>query len=465
MALIVYGVDATVKNGTIDITGQEIGIYVTGGELTLEDVNITGKGTYEDNVVYGIYIDEGSLTMNGGSVAVSNTVSDQMAYGIVLFGNNSGAVSKITATKATIEVDGLAISGNGEWGNTEITLTDCTITSKEATAIYHPQVGTLTITGCTITGETGIEIRSGKLTISDSTVTGNGDPFTAEGNGDGTTTLGSAIAVVQHTTRNEISVTIGEGTILNGIRSLYQANLENSSDEEIAKVTMAVNGGTFNGEVYAENCTAFVNDGLFAKTIHWSYLVEGKALSVEQTNNYYTVVEGTYDLSVLDSENNELNRYSSLATAVANAADGNTIKLLANITVSKAITVDKDITIDFNGFKVTYNAPTSTDRARVRRANGSSAALFTVSAGKTLTLTNASIETDGTAVENNGTLNVNGGEISGAIVAGSAATATNIASGATITGDVTVDGGTLQIGGTVTGNVESKGTSQRLAAP
>ncbi|NLF35527.1 MAG: hypothetical protein GX585_06135, partial [Clostridiales bacterium] len=78
-----------------------------------------------------------------------------------------------------------AISGNGtldgslnpQYGGTKITITAGTITSTGALGegIYHPQAGTLNISGGTITGHQGVEMRSGTLNLTGGTIHATGN--------------------------------------------------------------------------------------------------------------------------------------------------------------------------------------------------------------------------------------------------------------------------------------------------
>ena len=89
--------------------------------------------------------------------------------------------------------------GNGTKHNTVININGGELTGTDGYAIYHPQSGELNITGGRLTGgETGIEIRAGKLNLSgDAVITAKGIPTTTTPNGSGTTTVGAGIAVTQ----------------------------------------------------------------------------------------------------------------------------------------------------------------------------------------------------------------------------------------------------------------------------
>ena len=60
---------------------------------------------------------------------------------------------------------------------------------------------------------------------------------------------------------------------------------------------------------------------------------------------------------------------SDLAGAVSSAADGDTLKLTADITVDSAIIIDKELTIDLNNHKITIDDSVSNDCIQVKDGN------------------------------------------------------------------------------------------------
>ena len=136
------------------------------------------------------------------------------------------------------------------------------IESEKAAALYHAGKGTLTITGNPeFVGVTGIEIRAGQMTMTGGTVTGNGVPLDTKPNGNGSTTVGAGIAIVQHTTKLELSVSISGGTI-NGYTGLYESNVQNNADEDLQKITINVTGGTFQAINGGENAISIEDAGV-----------------------------------------------------------------------------------------------------------------------------------------------------------------------------------------------------------
>lgn len=201
----------------------------------------------------------------------------------------AGINSKLVVNGGYIEgTNGFGVSGNGsvkngvpECGPTTITINGGKIIGG-GTGIYHPQVGKLTINNGEITGETGIEIRSGDLNVNGGVITATGNSTSTDPNGNGSTTVGAAIAVVQHTTKQPINVKINGGSF-NGVSALYEANPQGNPEDATKNVRIVVNSGTFNGNVNKDDVDAsklLINGGTFTKKESGAekYLANGKEL-------------------------------------------------------------------------------------------------------------------------------------------------------------------------------------------
>lgn len=179
----------------INLNGKNIkaiknfAIFAAGG-----DSKISGKGVVtvsEDttDTFSVIYVSKASLNIGRDVV-----VSSDCCYGIT-------AVSDSVLTIAgTVQTKGVpAVSGNGSsgLGGTKITVNG-TVSAKEENAIYHPQKGELVINGV-VEGNGGIEMKAGVLTLSDSCViTATAETQEHVPNGDGCSTSGYAIALVNN---------------------------------------------------------------------------------------------------------------------------------------------------------------------------------------------------------------------------------------------------------------------------
>ena len=141
----------------------------------------------------------------------------------------------------------------------------------------------MTISGGTINGgDTGIELRSGKLTVSGGEIIGQGNPLDYDANGNGTTTVGAALAVSQHTTNKDIDVNISGGTFT-GYYALFEKDMQ---DDDSDNIKMSVTGGEFNGKIYSENCKDFITGGTFSDPTALHYLGEGANVSIKLQQDY-----------------------------------------------------------------------------------------------------------------------------------------------------------------------------------
>ena len=221
-------------------------------------------------------------TITGGTI-------NAKSWSVVIAG--SGADASLTVDGSRVVINN-GISGNGSAGgcNTTINIVNGKIKSNDV-AIYHPQVGTLNVSGGTIIGATGIEMRSGNLNVTGGTITATASKVEVVANGNGNTTTGAAIAVAQHTTKNEINVFIGGGK-LSGAAVINEANPQENSDEDTAKVNIMVNGGKLYGAVNkaGDKSTIEIAGGTFTATR--SELKVIKTFIVE--DNVILKVESTY---------------------------------------------------------------------------------------------------------------------------------------------------------------------------
>ena len=168
------------------------------GDLTLQNGTLESVDIATNLCV--AQVDCTATTVAGDAkltIAKDMTVRTNQGCGIALFGSNS-------QYKATLSVAGKvyggnqAVSGNGSWSNTDITIEDgAVLTSSDGTAIYHPQGGTLYIKGGTITGrDSAIAIKSGTLNISGGTIKATGpDTTPTTGYSNGVNASGAAIQI------------------------------------------------------------------------------------------------------------------------------------------------------------------------------------------------------------------------------------------------------------------------------
>lgn len=230
-----------------------------------------------------------NMKVNGGFIVVESgstlTINDTTGKGLITTGANNqnvwaaiqllkeesnGENAELIINGGTIEGYYYGIVGNGKRHNTKITINDGIIkglNQNDSAGIYQPQIGELIINGGTIKGGSGIEIRSGSLTVNNGTIEGIA-PFAKTANQNGTTTNGAGIAVAQHITKNPIKVSINGGNI-SGQYAFYEWNPHNNSRTDLDKITIHITGGDFKTTlsggvaVYSEDFTKFISGGKF----------------------------------------------------------------------------------------------------------------------------------------------------------------------------------------------------------
>ena len=270
-ALDVYG-NLTVKNGTVE-TPAGASIWVNnGGTFTLEA--------------------DATVKANAGRFCVA-------VYGAA---SQTDVTANITI-KGTLEGgSGLTVNGYINAGNTTITVADGAKILGDANSsvgLYLAGKATTTVGNAEIVCyDSAVEIRAGELNITSGKFTATGVPTTVAPNGNGTTSTGAAIAVAQHTTKQEINVNISGGEF-NGYSTLYESNPQKNGAEDIAKVHLSVSGGKFAAisggtmAMYSEDCTGFITGGLFSSDPS-AYCAEGKT-GVASGNSQYPYTVGTKD--------------------------------------------------------------------------------------------------------------------------------------------------------------------------
>ncbi len=261
MAVQVAGGSLTLKNGDTATVGtvsstlksgankesQAAGVLVcNGGSLTLESGKITATAN-NDRDAFGVLVfsaksggDENSFTMNGGEVSAE--------YGVrVLY---EGASFTMSGGQVTGDV---GVSGHGDaTGDTSIDISGGTITGK-IQGIYQPQTGTLKISGGSISGWGGVEVKGGTVTISGGEITATAEKGQYADYNKGTSSVGYAVAVVEDNDYNGGTVTIDGGQFAGGVALL------NSAEEEVYNSSVVnIKNGVFTDENLYNNLTGDV---------------------------------------------------------------------------------------------------------------------------------------------------------------------------------------------------------------
>lgn len=275
-----YAGDLTIQNGTIDGC-----VYANATETDMKYGHLT---IASDAVIHGDY----AVILFQKAVGANNFGSTIDVYGTLK--GNLWVMGNITTDLATAKNpcvvnvhDGAVIESGAD--NVGIALNGA---------------AKMTVGKANITSETGIEVRAGELTVNGATVEATAQEFSCVPNGNGTTTVGAAIAIAQHTTKQNIAVTINGGSF-KGVKALNESNPQKNSPAP--QVKLSINGGTFIGDISTVDVTGFINGGAF----------------------------------------------TDLASAVKYATDGATITLAGDAKGDIVIPAGKTITLDLGGHKLT----------------------------------------------------------------------------------------------------------------
>lgn len=242
----VYG-NLTIKNGTVEMNSTENNVAIW--------LNGTAKLTIESNATVSVLNQGFAIAMWSNCTAAELTVKGTLkgGNGLTVNGTIANPGNKVTVDGATIESDGHGI--------------------------YQAGVSDIVVKNANITGSTAIEVRAGSMTIESGTFTATAAEYSCNPNGSGTTTEGAALAIAQHTTKKDISVTINGGTF-KGIKALNESNPQNN--DPAPQVTLNVANGTFNGDVsITDNKNTSITGGTFTDLSALDYLAEGANVTVK----------------------------------------------------------------------------------------------------------------------------------------------------------------------------------------
>lgn len=289
------GADVTLQNSTVDVkvltnSGSANAIEIICSDMEIIDSVVTCVAeptTLTGTVCTAIFI-EGTY----GSDREAAAAADPATYShLKISGNNT----KITARA-------YAIVGNGTLHGTDIDILGGTIESTNSIAIYHPQVGELTISGNTqIKGCSGLEMRAGSLVIEGDGVSVTAtDPFMESPLSDGFRFAGVAVGVSRYFAEEGTGVSVSiEGGTFTATNEEGYAFYEKVDEEHAPAVTpdnqdnlsVSIAGGTFEGKVESTNVTGFISGGMFKYRPAEDYM--NPDFVAELQNGYYVPVESS----------------------------------------------------------------------------------------------------------------------------------------------------------------------------
>lgn len=260
---------------TIKLAGD-----VSADRINLEDKSITvdlNGHTLTSTAAYGVMF----CAKNGKTITVNGTTPGSKLVGTVMV--TAGTDGHIVLNGGTYESDKYVpvyINGAVNTENSTLKIKDAVITAIGSSGgqdmgcgMYLAGYATSTIENTKITAPvTGIEIRAGKLDLTNCTVTGGNGKVAEVANGNGTTVTNAAVAVSQHTTKKNIDVTIKDGEYT-ATAALYQSDVQGTGSRGVKATVLS---GMFTGEVKAATEGAItISAGAFNVAPDAKYLAEG----------------------------------------------------------------------------------------------------------------------------------------------------------------------------------------------
>ncbi len=366
-----------------------------GGTLTIND---SGGGSVDTTVNgTGALVNHGTVTINGGSFTRSGEGDGNTWYTVDNQGTmtfEGGSVTNDSRTSSLVR----NLKG-------ELTIKGGTFENRSFTALKNDSGGTLNISGGTVRSTFGQCVQNWNVAnISGGEFYGGAvatwsQPGTASGGkatgnttiSDGAVIYGNVEAYSYLNADDPATVTITGGTVKGEIKK-FKGNADKAEAVEInsGSSTIAVSGGVFTNKV---------DDSLLAS-----------GTKLVQTDDGYVPVGGSA-VALVGTE-----VFTSLNNAVSAAADGQTVKLVNNVTESIEVPNGKSITLDLAGYTLTNSD------GRHTITNKGTLTLIDTSAGKTGAVDNTSHQKAALFNDVTGTAVLNGGTFNRSLESGSSAT-------------------------------------------
>lgn len=358
-------------------------------------INLNEKTITSDKRVFKV--SKGTLTINNGTISADiTTIGDYVikvdsyrgnaglvlekdaiinapkSYGIVAMENLTNDTTKQVYTAnsrtATLDIYGTitsanpCIGGNGTLSTLSVTMNIYSgakltqdssekdwaenLENNDPVAVYQPNNGVLNIYGGTIKSVNGsaVEIRAGEANISGNAVlVSQAETYSKKYNENGPTVKGAAVAVSQHITTEPITVNISGGTFTvtgNGKQlALVDTLIETDSTKYSVDDKKKVKAIVASGVNMAANKIVGTKTGGSAG-VDGTYYIDGESALANGIGAKAKVGEKFY---------------LTFEEAVENALDGATVTLVDNVTLAKALELEKNITIDLNGYTIDPN--------------------------------------------------------------------------------------------------------------
>lgn len=312
------------------------------------------------------------MITNGATMNIDGSVAGSAINGTIMVG-----YSKPTVTNGKLIINGgtytatvnddCVVQTNGLCDNCKITATNATFNSTDDT-FYLAGNGTYRLENCEVNGYTGIYMKSGSLTLTNTTIKATGTYADPVANGNGASSTGDGIILDAKTGyKGNINLNINGGSISSN--NAYAIRETYTDSTATATHSITVNGGTYTSSKDAINVSEY-----FKKA----------------------VASGVSSISISGGTFSDLSALDYLASG-ANV----TVKLAADTTVDAIIPINRNVNLDLNGKTLT------TIDCGLSVVDGATLTVSDSRTGGKLTSSGTPIRVDGTgskAIINNGTI-------------------------------------------------------------
>ena len=308
-----------------------------GGIFNLESGTLTNTSTADGTSNVVVWVEGGTAKSPAASTANINGGKIE-SKGTPIFVRDPGATVNVSGGE--LKGSGLAcIAGNGTkgQGGTTINVSGGMLTAAaadEASAacgIYHPNEGTLNITGGTInvTDGVGVLMRGGEMTMTGGEINATGDATRTGSVGDTNQKIGVSGVIFDRDANYPAVATTsikidGEAKVSGAKAAVELINDNNVAD---AKSAFKLKGGTYSSDISA--------------------LLDENSVAKKQGENY---VVTTFYAQVGET------KYATLQEAANAATAGQTVKVLNDVDMTTdgnlTVKVGKDIVLDMNGHSI-----------------------------------------------------------------------------------------------------------------
>ena len=237
----------------LDLNGHTISY--NGANRYYATLNVYTKVTIKNGTVKYEGSKRGAIDLVGqGDLTIERDVTIDGGDGFAIF---TSGTSKLTVNGKVTANGNYAIAGNGSKDaggyidSCDIIVNEsASITAPKGIAIYHPEKGTVTINGGTITGHTGIEMCAGQLVVNGGSITSNGDNMDATGSQNAILD-GAAISIINRNYPGGVpTAVIKGGTFAANGKDAQTVKAYDYTGDKVAEWTAAGNnvnitGGTF----------------------------------------------------------------------------------------------------------------------------------------------------------------------------------------------------------------------------